>query len=357
MSFKTTNWVKNQKPNLSNLEVNESDAPDLILMEFKGFDVRPLSKVKKTNANDPRKQNRLQDKICRYKASFSKGIRTKTFPPSLLANGSKEELFDGRHTFEVVNYLNYTYYWFALWEIKECGDPMFDNLTLSQKVSLCGLRLNSLRDFENTVMDDYSRLIRQVMNEADIPFTSKNIQKFMNLTGVYERYEDGSPAFATIENAIKSSKTSTSLVFNTSEKELKEYLDSKQNDLFKHSNQVSSDGYVCSVRTLNKTAHKRYAEDVIRTAIANSTNGNKTRFIFFSPQGNDAVIEQERQDIIDEVYKQFVSPINFYTKWLNNHSLIKSDYPIPSIEDLGMQIFGAAQIEGETDHILLEPNI
>lgn len=357
MSFKTINWAKNQKPDISKLEVNESDAPDLILMEFTGFGVRPISKVKKTKANDPRKQNRVQDKICRYKASFGKGIRTKTFPPSLLVDEKNEELFDGRHTFEVINYLNYTYYWFALWEIKECGIPLFDNLKKEHKISLAGLRLNSLRDFENTVMDDYIRLIRFVMKAENIPFTTKNINKFMELTGVYERYEDGSPAFATIENAIQSDQTSTNLVFNTSEKEVREHIDVKGADVFKYDNQISSDGYVCSIRKLNKTAHKRYAADILRTAIANYLQGFKTRFIFYSEQTKDKQIEAERQDLINEVHKQFVSPINFYTKWLNDHSLIKADYPVPSIQDLGMQIFGAAQITGESDFILLEPSI
>lgn len=356
MSFKVTTWAKNQKPDLSKLEVNESDAPDLVIMDFKGFEVRPVSKVKKTGANDPRKQNRIQDKICRYKASFSKGIRTKTFPPSLLVTEENEELFDGRHTFEVINYLNYTYYWFAIWEIKECGNPLFDNLKKENKVSIAGLRLNSLREFENTVIDDYTRLIRFVMKDENIPFTMKNINQFMQLTGVYERYEDGSPAFATIENAIQSNQTSTNLVFNTSEKEVREYIDVKGDGIFKYDNQISSDGYVCSIRKLNKTAHKRYAADILRTAIANYLQGFKTRFIFYSDQGKDKLITTERQDLIDEVYKQFVSPINFYTKWLNDHSLIKADYPVPSIEDLGMQIFASAQITGETGFILLEPS-
>lgn len=357
MSFKTTTWAKNQKPELSKLEVNETDAPDLLIMDFKGFGVRPLSKVKKTQANDPRKQNRLQDKICRYTASFGKGIRTKTFPPSLLTENNTEELFDGRHTFEVVNYLNYTYYWFALWEIKECGNPLFDNLKKEHKISLSGLRLNSLRDFENTVIDDYTRLIRFVMHDENIPFTTKNINQFMELTGVYDRYKPGSPALAQIENAIQSNQTSTNLVFNTSEKEVREYIDVNGADLFKYDNQISSDGYVCSIRKLNKTAHKRYAADILRTAISNYLQGFKTRFVFYSDQGKDKLIEAERQDLINEVYKQFLSPINFYTKWLNDHSLIKADYPAPSIADLNMQIFAAAQITGETGFILLEPSI
>lgn len=357
MSFKTTNWAKNQKPDLSKLEMDGSDAPDLIIMNFKSFEVRPLSKVKKTGANDPRKQNRLQDKICRYKASFSKGILTKEFPPSLIVDKKGEELFDGRHTFEVINYLNYTYYWFALWEIKECGIPLFDNLKKENKISLAGLRLNSLLNFENTVQDDYTRLIRFVMKDENIPFTTKNINQFMQLTGVYERYEDGSPSFARIENAIQNHQTSTNLVFNTSEKEVREYIDAKGGDLFKYDNQISSDGYVCSIRKLNKTAHKRYAADILRTSIANYLQGFKTRFVFYSPQGKDKLIEEDRQNLINEVHKQFVSPINFYTKWLNEHSLIKAEYPVPSIEDLGMQIFASAQITGETGFILLEPSI
>ena len=357
MSFKTTNWAKNQKPDLSKLEVSDSDAPNLILMNFKGYGVRPLSKVKKTTANDPRKQNRLQDKICRYQASFANGIRTKTFPPSLLVNDTEEELFDGRHTYEVVNYLKYTYYWFALWEFKESGNPLFDNLTKEQKVSLCGLRLNSLREFENTVMDDYSRLIRYVMKEANIPFTSKNIIQFMELTGVYERYGEGSPAFATIENAIQSHQTSVHLVFNTSEKEVREYIDAAQNDLIKYDNQISSDGYVCGIRTLNKTAEKRYAADVLRTAIANFNQGRKTRITFFSPQTKDKLIEQERQGMINEIYKQLVAPIQFYTGWLNDNSLIKCDYPMPCLGDLNTQIIFSPQIQGETDYITLDPLI
>lgn len=356
MSFKVTNWDLNESPDICKLEISETDAPDLVLMKFSGFGVRSVSKVKKTKANDPRKQNRIQDKVCRYLASFSKGIRTKTFPPSLLTGDVDEELFDGRHTFEVITSIGYTYYWFALWELKDCGIKMFDNLTKEQKVSLCGLRLNSLRDFENTVKDDYIRLIRQVMTDANISFTSKNITKFMELTGVYERYSDGSPAFAAIENAIKSKKTSTNLVFNTSEKELREYIDLKKDDTFKYDNQITSDGYVCNIRKLNKTAHKRYAADIVRTAIANFMKGYKTRFVMYGEGSDDKAIELERQDLINEVHKQFVSPIDFYTKWLNEHSLIKSDYPTPSLQDLGLQIFGAAQIEGETDHVLLEPN-
>jgi len=357
MSFKTVSWELNEKPNLNKLEVNTSDAPDLVLMEFKGFGVRHLSKVKKTKDNGPRKQNRIKNKICRYLASFKKGIRVKTFPPSLVVENSQEELFDGRHTFEVITTIGFTYYWFALWKIKNSGVEMFDNLTKEQKISICGLRLNSLRDFENTVEDDYIRLIRQIMTDANIPFTSKNIVKFMELAGVYHRYNPGSPSYAKIENAIKSKKTSTNLVFNTSDKELKEFIDREKDDTFKYDNQISSDGYICSIRALNKTAHKRYAADILRTATSNAAKGYKTRVLMFSSSSDDRQIEIERQDIINEVHKQLVSPITWYSNWLNTHSVVKCDYPIPSLQDLGLQIFGAVQIEGETDHILLEPNI
>ena len=356
MSFKNITWNPNDKPDLSNLEQDASDAPDLILMEFLGFGVRETPKVKKTKANDPRKQNRLQDKICRYMASFRKGVGPKCFPPSLVVDGEDEELFDGRHTLEVLLALCYLYYWFALWKIKKCGIPMFDNLTRDQKISLCGLRLNSLNKNENTVQDDYIRLIRKVMQEANITFTSKNIIAFMELTGVYDRYEQNSPSFAKIENAIKKQNTSTSLVFNTSEKELRQYMNDKNDPAFLLDNQISYDGYVCSIRKMNKTAHKRYAADMVRTAVANFMKGQKTRIVLHG-DGDDKVIEDERKDIINEIYKQFLSPIDFYTKWLNDHNLIKSDYPVPSMQDLGLQVFAAPQITGETDYILLEPSI
>ena len=206
------------------------------------------------------------------------------------------------------------------------------------------------------MIDDYTRLIRFVMNDENIPFTTRNVNQFMTLTGVYDRYEPGSPALAQIENAIQSKQTSTNLVFNTSEKEVREYIDAKGADLFKYANQISSDGYICNVRKLNKTAHQRYAADILRTAISNYLQGFKTRFVFYSDQGKDRVIEKDRQDFINEVYKQFVAPINFYTQWLNDHSLIKADYPAPSIEDLNMQIFAAPQITGETNFILLQPS-
>lgn len=174
------------------------------------------------------------------------------------------------------------------------------------------------------MQDDYIRLIRFVMKDENIPFTTKNINQFMQLTGVYDRYEPGSPSFARIENAIQSDQTSINLVFNTSEKEVREYIDVRGGDLFKYDNQISSDGYVCSIRKLNKTAHKRYAADILRTGIANYLQGFKTRFVFYSPQGKDKLIEEDRQDLINEVYKQFVSPINFYTKWLNDHEADQS---------------------------------
>lgn len=353
MSFKSITWKPNEKPDVNDLEQDASDAPDLILMEFIGFGVRQTSKVKKTKANDPRKENRIQKKICRYLASWGKGVGPKSFPPSLVVHGKDEELFDGRHTLEVLITLCYLYYWFALWEIKECGIPMFDNLTRDQKISLCGLRMNSLNKQENTVEDDYIRLIRKVMQDADIPFISKNIIAFMELTGVYECYQPASPSFAKIENAIKKQNTSTNLIFNTSEKELREYMKDKNDPAFLLDNQISFDGYVCGVRKMNKTAHKRYAADIVRTAVANFMNGNKTRIVLFG-EGDDKKIENERQDIINEIYKQFVSPINFYGKWLNDHSLIKCDYPLPSIQDLGLQVFASPQITGETSFILLE---
>jgi hypothetical protein len=60
---------------------------------------------------------------------------------------------------------------------------------------------------------------------------------------------------------------------------------------------------------------------------------------------------------MNEVHKQLVSPIQFYTEWLNDNSLIKSDYPMPSIEDLNLQIIFAPQIQGETEYISLDPSI
>jgi len=355
---------------IEKLGVKESDGPDYPLFEFKGFGSRPVKDLVKTpTKNGSRKSSLIQDKLDSLIASTT-GFLWLLFgwPISILITNDEgtnnaydlrnvdtktEYYFDHHHLVRALIENLWRHAPVAIYQRKKTGIDVFDRLSDNNAMILMGLRANATDNSANAGTKDF-HVIREIMEKDGIVRTTKNIDKLLEVSGVYERYpkKGHKTTIGGIRNAIKETKKRSLRVFNTTEAEIKDWL--KLNKKFGKNKPSTEDGVMCYHKILDSSFYYRYANDILKWAFFAFVKGETARVCASSKAICEHEIEAEREEMIDTIEDILDNTINWYISWVENQFNGMVTLPKVELNKLPLELYWVPQIDGETEAIRVE---
>jgi hypothetical protein len=355
MSFKKV-FIDQAKPfDLTVLEVDASDSPTYPLLEFVGFGVKMIMDIVTTVANYPRKNEICQGKLDGLIASTSDYLwLAKSWPISMFIDSEEKEWqFDHRHLKRALSENGWNSAPVAYYRRKVTGNELLDNLSDDSVMTLSGLYVNATDggNPENASMNDF-KIISRIMEDEQIPRTEKNVNTFLEVSGIYSRFpKKGHKAtIGNIRNSIIENKKKSSRVFNTSKVEVQDWI--KSNPLFGYNNYSSVDAVATRHKVLDKSFTYRYANDILKWAFEAWVKGERVRICASSYAICESEIEVERQEIVDAIKDILNNTINWYCAKVENMlAMLNVKLPRVDANDLPIDLYWIPQIEGEIEAI------
>lgn len=335
------------------IEVTSEDGPQYPLLELIDdiFVPRLTSNIVPTTANYPRKTELAKGNVDVLIASTKEGWAVKQWPFSVFVDDDgNESLFDHRHLLKAVKENNYHSVPVALYQRKDTGNELYDNLSDNSALSLMGLYANATDGTVNAVQNDFINVVKLVIEDEGLPLTRDVVGELLDACGITSRYAH-KPAIAAIENAILDKKTKSTKVFNTTKEEIKEWIKSHPN--FGSNNYSSVDGVATRHKILDSQFTYRYAGDILKWAISAWRKGETVRVLCNSYAEHESDIEDERTEIVKVMEEIFLGPINFYCEKLHAQFGGMITPPPVTLDELPLELWAAPQIEGETEAIQL----
>jgi hypothetical protein len=335
------------------IELTGEDGPQYPLLELidDNFSSRLTSKIVPTTANYPRKTELTKGNVDVLIASTKEGWAVKQWPFSIfLDDDGNESLFDHRHLLRAVKENNYHSVPVALYQRKDTGNELYDNLSDNSVLSLMGLYANGTDGTVNAVQNDYVNVVKLVIEDENLPLTRDVVQELLEVSGIHSRYAH-KPVITAIENSILDRKTKSTKVFNTTKEEIKQWI--KANPMFGSNNYSSVDGIATRHKILDSQFTYRYAGDILKWAIAAWRKGESVRVLCTSYAEHESDIEAERDEIVKVMEEVFLGPINFYCEKINTQFGGMIIPPPITLDELPLELWAGPQIEGETEAIQL----
>ena len=337
------------------LKVDSTDGPEYPLYEFKGFGSRPISEIKATTANYPRKSELIQSKLEMLIASTANFMwMVFGWPISIFVDSDENEFqFDHRHLLRALIENNWVYAPVALYKRKLTGNEVLDQLSDNSAMSLMGLRANATDNSENAGTKDF-HIIRRLMENDGIPITKKNVDILLDAAGVNERYPKGGhkSTIGAIRNAILETKVKSLRVFNTSKEEVKHWIANQPNFA---KNKEAADGVLCYHKVLDEGFYYRYANDILRWTWKAFSTGSKVRVCASSHAICEHQIEAEREEMVDTIKDILDNTINWYISYAEGmFKALGLKLPKVELAKLPLELYWIPQIEGETEAILVD---
>ena len=358
MSFRKIKIDQTKPFPLSVLGVTEEDAPTYPLLEFVGFDTRPLSDINTAEVpNYPRKSELIQTKLEGLIASTADyQWLAKAWPLDVYQDADKcETQFERRHTARAMRANNWTSAPVAIWRRKHTGDDVLDNLSDASRLSLMGLYANATDggNVENAGQKDFF-IIGKIMEDEGICRSLENVEKLLRVSGIYQRFPKRTHkgTISTVRNFIMENKKPSPHVFNTSKTETNEWF--RLNPRFGKNNVSIVDGVQTRHKILDNDFTYRYACDILKWSFAAFATNETVRVACSSKATCEHEIEQERADIVDTIRDILDSTINWFTaKVEKSFSLLGMSITLPKVtlDDLPLELYWIPQIEGETEAI------
>ena len=338
---------------IHSIEVTSEDGPQYPLLEIidDSFLPRLTSNIVPTTANYPRKTELAKGNVDVLIASTKEGWGVKQWPFSVFVDDDgNESLFDHRHLLKAVKENNYHSVPVALYQRKDTGNELYDNLSDNSALSLMGLYANATDGTVNAVQNDFINVVKLVIEDEGLPLTRDVVRELLDACGITSRYAH-KPAIVAIENAILDKKTKSTKVFNTTKEEIKEWIKSHPN--FGSNNYSSVDGVATRHKILDSEFTYRYAGDILKWAISAWKKGEIVRVLCNSYAEHESDIEDERTEIVKVMEEIFLGPINFYREKLHAQFGGMITPPSVTLDELPLELWAAPQIEGETEAIQL----
>jgi len=348
------------------MRVKESDGPDYPLFEFKGFGSRPIKDLKKTpTKNGSRKSALIQEKLDSLIASTA-GFLWLVFgwPVSVLIGTEEEYYFDHHHLVRALMENGWRYAPVAQYKRRKTGDEILDRLSDTSAMILMGLRANATDNSANAGVKDFY-VIRECMEADGIPKTIRNIDKLLEVSGVYERFpkKGHKTTIGGIRNVIKETKKKSLRVFNTTDAEITEWLST--NKKFGKNKPSSVDKVMCYHKILDERFYYRYANDILKWTWAGISNKQTTIRVCASSKAEcEHQIEAEREEMIDTLQDILDNTINWYISWVEERfekayeflGIEDNKFKLPKVElsKLPLELYWVPQIDGETEAIRVD---
>ena len=332
------------------VELTEADSPQYPLLKFEGFVLRNPFTIQATKANRPRKSERTKGNVEVLIASTKEGWAVREWPFSVMLTENGEELFDHRHLLEAVRDNHYSNVPVALYTRKTTGNTILDSLSNNSVMTLSGLLANGTDGTVNAVQSDYVAAVKSVIESENLPLTDDVVDLLLKVVDVDARY-DHTASITTIRNGILDRKVKSSMVFNTTDIERKQFL--KQNPFFGQNNQSKEDGVEVRMKAIDKQESDRYADDILKLAYKANQKDGRVRVLVYSGALCERQIEAERSLIIDNMESSFNAPIAFFKGVFDNMYQGNVKTPAVTISDLPIEIWAMPQIEGEEGAIRL----
>lgn len=335
------------------IEVTGEDGPQYPLLELidDSFSSRLVSEIVPTNANYPRKTELSKGNVDVLIASTKEGWAVKQWPFSIFIDEEgNESLFDHRHLLKAVKANNYHSVPVALYQRKDTGNELYDNLSDNSVLSLMGLFVNATDGTTNAVQNDFINVVKMVIEDEGLPLTKDIVRELLEVCGIQSRYAH-KPVITAIENAILDRKTKSAKVFNTTKEEIKEWMSTRS--FFGSNNYSPLDGVATRHKVLDSQFTYRYAGDILKWALAAWKKGESVRVLCNSYAEHESEIEAERDEIVKVMGEVFLGPINFYCEKIRSQFGGMINPPPVTLDELPLELWAAPQIEGETDAIQL----
>ena len=352
------------------MRVKESDGPDYPLFEFKGFGSRPVKELKKTpTKNGSRKSSLIQEKLDSLIASTT-GFLWLVFgwPVSILITNDegtqnaydlrnieteKEFYFDHHHLVRAITENKWRHAPVALYKRKKTGIDVFDKLSDNSAMILMGLRANATDNSANAGTKDF-HVLREIMEKDGIARTVKNIDKLLEVSGVYQRYpkKGHKTTIGGIRNAIKETKKKSLRVFNTTDAEIKDWLST--NKKFGKNKPSTEDKVMCYHKVLDERFYYRYANDILKWTWAAFLKREKIRVCASSYAICEHQIEAEREEMVNTIEDILDNTINWYISWVEDQFNGMVTLPKVELSQLPLELYWIPQIDGETEAIRVD---
>lgn len=360
MSFRKIKIDQSKPFPLSVLGVTEEDAPNYPLLEFVGFDTRPLDSIQTAEvANYPRKTELIQSKLEGLIASTANfQWLAKAWPLDVYCDlDGCETQFERRHTARAMRANNWTSAPIAIWKPKHTGDDLLDNLSDDSRKSLSGLYANAVDggNVENAGQKDFF-IIGKIMEDENICRSYENVEKLLVASGIYERFPKVTHkgTISTVRNFIMENKKPSPHVFNNSKTEINEWF--RLNPRFGKNNISIVDGAHVRHKILDSDFTYRYACDILKWAFVTFADEkvDVVRVACSSKATCEHEIENERKEIVKTMNDILNSTINWFTmKVENSFKALGMGITLPkvTIDDLPLELYWIPQIEGEKEAI------
>lgn len=333
------------------IEVTGEDGPQYPLLQLidNSFSSRLVSQIIPTTANYPRKTELAKGNVDVLTASTREGWAVKQWPFSIFVDSEgKESLFDHRHLLKAVKANDYHSVPVALYQRKDTGNELYDNLSNNSVLSLMGLYVNATDGTTNAVQNDFVNVVKLVMEDENLAFTKDVVRELLEVCGIQSRYAH-KPVITAIENAILDRKSKSTKVFNTTKEEIKEWI--KSHPIFGSNNYSSVDGVATRHKILDSQFTYRYAGDILKWSLAAWRKGETVRVLCSSYAEHESEIENEREEILKVLQEVFLGPINFYCEKIHAQFGGMITPPPVTLDELPLELWVAPQIEGETEAI------
>lgn len=347
--MKKIKFIPNQDFDITKLEVDVEDGPNLRLFEFKGFGPRQVDNVKVSTCNAPRKTEYTHGNVDALEGSLKEGWAVKLWPLAVFrfADGT-EVLFDGRHTLRAMKNIEVYSGPVAIYERRLTGNPVLDSMSDQTALGLMGLFINATEGGTvNAVQCDFTRMITAACADESIPLTNKNVRLLMDVCGVNIRYNH-KPTISAIYNAITQQTSSSLRVFNTTKEEVKQYV--SDNPFFGYNTSSNEDGFSLRTKIIDHQFNYRYAGDILRWYFESSPAG--LRVAVSSKAADEHKIEEERKEILNYIEEIYLNSSRHYSSRLDDKFGSLVNFPKPSLDDLkNLEVWAVPQIEGETEAV------
>lgn len=350
MSFKKVKIDQSQQFPVDVLKVEAEDGPKYPLLEFKGFGSRPLEKIKATKKNLPRKVETIQSKLDALIASTADFLwLVMGWPISLfLSEESADEWqFDHRHLARAMRINSWVHAPVATYKRRFMDEPLLDGLSEDSVMTLSGLYIHSVEGSNNAGMKDYY-VISHLMEEDNIPRTKKNVDRLLEISGIYERFPSAGhkSTIGTVRKFILENKKRSFRVFNTSKDEVKRWIES--HPLFGFNNRSTVDKVLTYHKVLDNSFTYRYANDILRWCFMAWLKGESIRVCASSKSECEYEIEAERQDIIDAIKDILENTVNWYISWAEKRfAPLGLKLPPLEFDQLPLELWWIPQIDDE----------
>lgn len=326
------------------VRLDPGDGPSYPLLEFDSFGEKHPRLINVTKANYPRKSERCKGNVEVLTASTAEGWAVKCWPFSIFRSESEECLFDHRHLLESVNINNYVKVPVAYYKRRTTSHPILDSLSDDSVMTLSGLYANATDGTINAVLNDFSYVIKLVIEKENLPLTSQVVNLLLDISGAKTRYSNRK-SFNTIINAVLNTTKSSTRVFNNTEEEIKSFI--KERPFFGYNNESKVDNVQVRFKTIDERQKHRYASDVLKYGFTAFEKNGRMRILVASSATSEVQIENDRKTLIETMEEQFKQPMNFFRNSADKVSNGMINLPSWSIYDLPLEIWAVPQIEGE----------